>query len=314
MAENLLQICQNVSDKIQIDSPASIIGSSNEVSRHMRAAAKDEIQALKRRPEDGWDIMVKEHVFSTTPVVSGTVTAVIGDLVQDSGETFEASGVLIGDKISNTTDGSTTTITAFSAADVLVVADRIFSAGDAYEIYQQYYDLPSDFGHFVDDTLWDRTRFWKLRGPLTRSEWQKYKSSVLGDTVTNRMRWQIRSDEAATNPENKFNLDPIPVETHEVVFEYVIKGPVKSAAGAVQETWLADTDEPLLDQWLIELGIAWRSLKALGLPYDEELNEYETQVGAAIGRDGGGRILSLARAPMTSLITICNVPDTGFGP
>ncbi len=247
MADDLLTICQNVSDKIQIGQPSSIMGSSEETARVMRAAARDEIYQLVRRPEKGWTALNREHTFSTVAGIDS-------------------------------------------------------------------YNLPSGFSHFLDDTLWDRSRFWKMRGPLTRSEWQKYKSSVLGDTVTNRMRFQLRSDGATNNPTVKFFVDPVPAEVHEMVFEYVINGAVKKASdGTVQENWKADTDEPILDQWIVELGIAWRTLKSLGLPYDEELNEYENQADAAIGRDGGSRILSLARTPAQALITSCNVPDTGFG-
>jgi len=41
---------------------------------------------------------------------------------------------------------------------------------------QPSYAFPSDLKYFLDYTAWDRSQFWALRGSLSPSEWQRYKS------------------------------------------------------------------------------------------------------------------------------------------
>ena len=59
------------------------------------------------------------------------------------------------------------------------------------------YALPSDFEALIDDTLWDRTNFWKLRGPISPSEWQRLKSSVLASSRGPRRTVRIRKSAAS---------------------------------------------------------------------------------------------------------------------
>jgi len=247
MADNLLKICQNVADKLQIDRPSAILTSTDDTARLLLQCAKHECEALVRRNEDGWKALIREHTFTT---VASTAS----------------------------------------------------------------YDLPSDFKYFVDETMWDRSNYWELRGPLSQKEWQNVKSSVLGQSVTPRSRFQIRSDAAATNPSVKFFMDPTPTEAWDIVFEYVSDGyAIDVADGSVVNSWTKDTDTPMLDQYLIELGITWRYLSRKGLPYEEEWDEWNNAVETAMGRDGGARTLSLTRKSRNGLLTTCNVPDTGFG-
>ena len=247
MPDNLLQICQNVADKLQIDRPVSIFNNENDTARILLQCARHENEALARCAETGWKSQIREHTFTTSSGVDG-------------------------------------------------------------------YNLPSDFRYFVDETMWDRSNYWELRGPLTQKEWQNVKSSVLGQAVTPRSRFQLRSDAATANPTVKFYIDPVPSDSWNMVFEYVSTATVIDVTdGSPQANWTRDDNTPMLDQYLIELGIVWRYLSRKGLPYAEELNEYEEQRDQALARDGGARALNLSRRPQNALLTTCNVPDTGFG-
>lgn len=173
------------------------------------------------------------------------------------------------------------------------------------------YALPSDFKYLVDDTLWDRNNYWEMRGPLNPRQWQVYKSSVLGDTATTRRRWRLQNLDGNGK---KFYIDPTPPDAGEtLVFEYMSTGWCKSAGGTPQTEWKQDTDEIVLDEYIYRLGLKWRILNRLGLDYAEEKLEYEDELANAIGRDTGGDVLSLTGPPPISLLTTCNVPDTGFG-
>ena len=177
-------------------------------------------------------------------------------------------------------------------------------------VSQDGYSLPSDYKYLIDDTLWDRNFYWELRGPLSPQKWQTYKSSVLGDTATTRRRWRISNIDGTGK---KFWIDPPPGDDAELVFEYMSTGWCKSIDGTAQNEWLKDTDLPVLDQYLFRLGLTYRVLDRLGLDYAAAEDEYETAVEQAIGRDTGGDTLSLTGPKPFSLLTTCNVPDTGYG-
>jgi len=171
------------------------------------------------------------------------------------------------------------------------------------------YSLPSDFSRLINDTVWDRSNYWKVRGPLNAQEWQQYKSSVLSDTVTSWKRYRIRDVSGTV----KFSIDPTPDSADSMVFEYASNAWCESAGGAAQTTWTADSDVGVLDEYLIRLGVLWRVLKRLGMSYAAELQEYKMEVDTAIARDGSAPTLDLSCTPALHLLDVSNVPDTGYG-
>lgn len=176
---------------------------------------------------------------------------------------------------------------------------------------QAGYTLPSDYKYLIDDTLWDRNNYWEMRGPLNPRQWQIYKSSVLGDTATTRRRWRIANLDGNGK---KFYIDPTPPDSGEtLVYEYMSTGWCQKSDGTPQSEWLQDTDTIVLDEFIYRLGLKWRILNRLGLDYLEEKLEYEDELANEIGRDTGGDELSLTGPAPISLLTTCNVPDTGYG-
>ena len=72
-----------------------------------------------------------------------------------------------------------------------------------------YYELPTDFNHFENSTAWDRSNYERIRGPLSPSEWQEYKSSVLASTNTVWKRFRLRYD----GGKKRFTVHPTPTGT-----------------------------------------------------------------------------------------------------
>ncbi len=87
------------------------------------------------------------------------------------------------------------------------------------------YTLPADFRSMVNDTLWDRSRFWRMRGAMSPQQWQMFKSSIIGRATIER-RWRLRL--ANGDPAGavvQFEIDP-PITgdvTSTFVYEYVSK-------------------------------------------------------------------------------------------
>ena len=85
------------------------------------------------------------------------------------------------------------------------------------------YTLPPDFRSLVNDTLWDRSRFWRMRGAMSPQQWQMFKSSIIGRaTIERRWRLRVPSGDPAGAPV-QFEIDP-PITgdtTSTFVYEYV---------------------------------------------------------------------------------------------
>jgi hypothetical protein len=70
------------------------------------------------------------------------------------------------------------------------------------------FSLPADFRSMVNDTLWDRSRRWQMRGAMTPQQWQLYKSSIIGRATIER-RWRIRvSSGSPAGAPATFDIDP----------------------------------------------------------------------------------------------------------
>jgi hypothetical protein len=193
-----------------------------------------------------------------------------------------------------------------------LTVEHVFTASGSSDFV-----LPPDFDRLVNDTLWERTRYWSLRGAMSPQQWQAYRSSIYGRATIER-RWRIRlpSGQGAGTPV-AFSVDPqlgAGDTTTNFVFEYVSANWCQAADGTMKSDWSADTDRALGGEYLIELGTRWRTLRRLGLAYDEEQDEYRRQTDQAIARDGGTATLGLVPSSRTVFIGPYNIPDTGFGP
>src|SRR5574341_2274178 len=76
------------------------------------------------------------------------------------------------------------------------------------------YGLPSDFGRFIDETAWDRSQVWQMRGPMSAQQWQTAKSGLVASAAL-QTRWRVKR--AAASVANKFVIDPTPTDTNSLV-------------------------------------------------------------------------------------------------
>lgn len=187
-------------------------------------------------------------------------------------------------------------------------------SGIAFTFSQSDYALPSDFRWPIDNTFWDRSRFWSMRGPQSPQQWQLYKSSVIGRATIQR-RYRFRSIVVTgTGVVQYLSIDPSPLDNGSaLVFEYMSNAWCQSSSGTPQTTWQADTDIGILDETLLRLGTRWRVLRRLGMSYSEELDEYEREVARAMAHDGGAAILNMTPDWGLSLLSPAQLPETGYG-
>jgi hypothetical protein len=144
------------------------------------------------------------------------------------------------------------------------------------------YSLPSDFHRIIDETAWNNTLKYKMVGAVSPQEWQDFKNRTDGSgSATDYYR--IRG--------GQFLVYPTPSSVEVLVYEYIQNTPVESSVGTAQETWLADSDVPRIDDFLVELGTEWRFRKTLGKPYQEDLVQYNQILNDKKSSDGGHRTI-----------------------
>src|SRR6185312_9692989 len=243
---SLLSICVNVANDLALATPTAIVGNTDETAIRLLAAAQFEGEALARKPENGWVCMIAEYDFTTAATasnISGTV-ANVGGFAQVSGLTLGGVvqvGTWQGFGTGLLNNSIVTAVTNADPNSVVTLSLPPASTGaGTFTFGQSDYALPSDFQRVIDNTLWDRSRFWAMRGPQSPQQWQLYKSSVIGRASIQR-RFRFRRQQGGTGM--VFSIDPVPTDNgSQPVFEYVSNAWCQSVSGALQTSWEADTD------------------------------------------------------------------------
>jgi hypothetical protein len=109
---------------------------------------------------------------------------------------------------------------------------------------------------------------------MDAQEWQDLKG--MGNAGP-RYYYRIRGGRILSNP--------VPEAGHTWAFEYVSKNWIVSADDTYKSYFTLDTDEVLLPEELVLMGIRWRWNREKGLDYAELFRTYEMQVKDALGRD-----------------------------
>ena len=295
--------------------PTSFINNTDETAVRLVAAAQYEGENLARRPENGWVTMITEYDFVTAATpnnIPGTV-ANVGGFAQVSGLTLNnqvqtgtwqgyGQGLQNNSIVTAVTNADPNSVVTLSLPPTTSLGAGTFTFG------QSDYALPNDYERAVDNTMWDRSRFWSMRGPQSPQQWQLYKSSVIGRASIQR-RYRFREINNAVH----FSIDPVPTDNgSELVFEYVSNAWCKSATGTKQNMWEADTDVGILDEYLMGLGVRWRMMRRLGFSYAEERDEYDRQCLKAIAKDGAQAILNMTPNDNLHIIGPYNVQESSF--
>ncbi|MGC3959570.1 MAG: hypothetical protein QM813_16970 [Verrucomicrobiota bacterium] len=162
------------------------------------------------------------------------------------------------------------------------------------------YALPSDYGWFINDTAWDRTNYWNIRGSLSPQMWQIYKSGLAAASPRSRFRVKL----------GRLYIDPTPSSTVSMVIEYVSNKWVTDGV-TTYTSYTADSQTSIFDEYAIELDLTWRFLARKGLAYAEEKAEAEREIDKIIGRNTPSNSMNMAgvRTPWPPMPT---VPITGY--
>lgn len=167
------------------------------------------------------------------------------------------------------------------------------------------YALPDDYLRIIQDTAWNRSDYWQVRGATSPQEWQLRKSGLVTPSIRDRFR--------VKGTGSTFFIDPTPDEAQTLVFEYISKNwAVDADDGSAKSSATKNGDTFLFDEYLIERGVTWRFLSRLGMPYAEERDQYEKQFNLIAASDGGGKP-TLDMAGNSAYRPVGILPDGGYG-
>lgn len=167
------------------------------------------------------------------------------------------------------------------------------------------YSLPSDFDRFIHNTEWNDTTAFRLFGPVADDDWQADLSGLVAGTVDN--RFQLRADGSSA----RLFVRPVPTSSENLTFFYACNTWCASNGGQRQSSFQADNDVLLLDDFVFELGLKWRMLRAANRVYQDELAEFLLELNKRRALDGGMKTLSISGPEEWT--PSANVGETSFG-
>lgn len=158
--------------------------------------------------------------------------------------------------------------------------------------------LPSDFGRFVNGTIWNRSQRWQIE-EIDEQDWAAIKGA--GQVLTTVNQILLRG--------TAVYMTPVPTAGETIGYAYVTNQFCASSGGSAQVAWAADTDVGRLDESLLQLDLVWRWKQARGLDYAEDMQSFELRKLALLGGDKPRPTLNMGR---TRFGFRDNVPEGSF--
>jgi len=141
--------------------------------------------------------------------------------------------------------------------------------------------LASDYGHYLLDSMFNRSAIRKLAGPLTPYEWQAEKAMPVYTAVDPAFR--IRGNSLLFTPSNV-------TAGQTIAYEYISLNWVVAVDGTTYKpAFTADDDTSLLNEPVMIDGLVWRFKAAKGFEYGQDFTKYEAEVARLQAQDAGGR-------------------------
>lgn len=322
---SLLSIVQQTFGEIGLGPPLTVVGNTD--ANVIKAFALANRAGFELRDitkaSDYWPALRKQFLFNLVGIgpFTGTFTANSPVITGITGTNL--AGVQPGWQVASTFALNDTAVVSVNAGAGTVTMSQnstvptIGGPGvdSSLAFGQESYPVPSDLNYFIPQTGWDRNFRWQLLGPVNAQEWQVLKSGI--SPVGPRLRYRLMQGQIFVNPAPYVPTGQASPISDQLVLEYATNNWVAVTASptvAVQSSYLLDTDVAVIPEDLITMSLKWRVLKAIGMAWADEWQEYDDKVCAITGRTTMARNLPLnARASGIRLLNSSNVPDTGFG-
>jgi hypothetical protein len=171
------------------------------------------------------------------------------------------------------------------------------------------YDLPEDFGYFIDQTGWDQTERLPLGGPMTS---QDYAYLVNTNLANSTVFVTFRQNEGQF-----WVLPDPPLSGQTINFQYISRNWVQPA-GTTDPDLRTDTAAAfdsivLFEPILIIKFLGLRFMEAKGFDTTAKVGQFLTMFNAWTGKDVASPVLRMARSRVFPYLGYRNIPETGYG-
>ena len=143
------------------------------------------------------------------------------------------------------------------------------------------YTLPTDFGSFIPDTMYNSNYLGTVNFPTDASDWHFLQSSSGG--TGSRVRARFIGDVVEI-------YEPTSGDTMRV--EYRSKYPVLDSGGTAKQRFTVDSDTSRINDDLLTQDIIWRYKKLIGLDYQADLMECKSLEQTLKGQDGAAQTIT----------------------
>lgn len=147
------------------------------------------------------------------------------------------------------------------------------------------YDLPTDYRQFIPDTAWSADQERRADFPVSDEVWSYLQARDVATGLTYRVRLA----------DNKIQIHN-PSDGSELPIEYISDYAVISDSGEPKRRFTADSDQFLLNDDLLILGVKWRFNKVKGLDWQADFSEYQSMYARERGTNNNAQTISFAGA------------------
>jgi len=302
MSQTMLQLVQQTTAELNLAVPSYVIGNTNQDVQQILALMNGAGYELLK--EHDWQALQVQYRFYTQSLTANATT-VNGSYNLTFAAGTDLSAVdsqwqLTGYNIPQ----DTYVVSADNSTKVVVMSQM--ASGDGIQSVvcaQTAYDLPPDFETITDRTQWDKSKHWEMLGPEDAQQWQWLKSGYI--STGPRVRWRIL--------DGQFQIWPVMNTNEYLGWEYRSKGWARSAAGAIKNSFTADSDTTVFDDRIMTLYTKLKYFQVKSFDTTALLQDYQRYLTIAKANDKGAPNLSFAPYPSKVLIGYANIPDTGYG-
>jgi len=305
MGSTILQLAQQAMPEMNLASPTSLFGSG--IQDNLTVAALFNAVGYEISREFDWNELITEYRFYLTySIQTGTVnnsSAVITGLTNTASPvqldtTFTVTGTGIPNDTYILTVDSPTQVTLTQP-----LTGVVNGSSQTINFSKTKYPFPDDYDRQINRSQWDKTKHWEMLGPESQQQWQWLKSGFI--STGPRMRWTMEG--------GFFNTWPPTPSAEYLGLVYISRNWAASSGGTKQSSFQADTDTCVYPDRLMVLGAKLKYFALKGFNTSALAHDYNMHLSIAKAANIGASNLSLAPTPSQVLISIAQVPDTGYG-
>jgi len=301
MSSTLLQLVTQVTNELGLVTPTYVVGNPAADVVQIYALMNACGYELLRKAD--WTQLTKPYTWFTNYVTTTGTYSTGSRTVTNIPSTAGLSTQFM---LGSSPFPNGTFIASVDSSTQVTLTNYPTTAGTNATIYfqQVQYNYPSDYDSIVPRTQWDKSKHWEMLGPESAQQWEWLLSGYI--STGPRIRWRLFG--------SYFQIWPGFSNNEFLGFEYRSNGWAYSAAGAVQTSFLADTDTAIYPDRLLVNMCKFKYFSAKGLPTQNIYRDYITELETDIAQNTSGANLSFAPRPGSILIGYDNIPDSGYGP